>query len=133
MDRLRALVADDDAELLSLVTRALRQFGADVVAVTAGGELLEKIAHEGPFDVIVTDITMPWMSGLQVMHSARTAGSPVPVVVMTASRDPSLPAQVKSLGARAELLHKPFSTDELFAALRRCMARPADTDESLHG
>jgi len=128
MRMLRALVADDDVEMLSLVSHALRNFGADVVAVTSGGELLEKLANDGAFDVIVTDISMPWMSGMQVMHSARTAGLPVPVVVMTALRDPTLPAQVMSLGARAELLQKPFSIAELFAALRRCLAKPASAD-----
>lgn len=126
MTRLRAIVADDDTEMLSLVSKALRRFGADVVKVTTGGELLEKIANAGPFDVIVTDIAMPWMTGLQVMQSARTAGLPVPVVVMTGLRDPTLPEQVNSLGARAELLHKPFSIDDLFAALRRCLADRTD-------
>jgi len=125
---LRALVADDDVEMLSLVSLALQKFGADVVAVTTGGELLERLANDGAFDVIVTDISMPWMTGMQVMHSARTAGLPVPVVVMTALRDPTLPAQVMSLGARAELLQKPFSIAELYAALRRCLATPASVD-----
>src|SRR5688572_11689543 len=101
MMRPRALVADDDAEMLSLVQSALERLGADVVAVSSGNELMEAIANGGSFDVIVTDVSMPWMSGLQVMHSARTAGLPVPVVVMTALRDPALPAQVASLGARA--------------------------------
>ncbi len=104
---------------------ALRKFGADVVAVESGGELLETIANGGPFDVIVTDISMPWMTGLQVMQSARTAGLPIPVVVMTALRDPTLPAQVRSLGGRAELLLKPFSIEELYTALRSCLAEPS--------
>ena len=121
MQRLRALIADDDAEMLSLVSKAMDRFGADVVAVASGGELLEALANAGAFDVIVTDISMPWMSGLQVMHSARTAGLPVPVVVMTALRDPTLPDQVTSLGASAELLHKPFSLEALYAAIHRCL------------
>ena len=120
MERLRALVADDDIEMRTLVSKALAQLDADIVVAATGGELLEKLANEGTFDVIITDIAMPWMTGLQVMQSARTAGLPVPVVVMTALRDPSLPAQVRSLGAHAELLYKPFSLDDLYAALRRC-------------
>jgi two-component system, OmpR family, response regulator TctD len=128
MARPRVLVADDDSDILNLVGTALRNFGADVVSVSSGGELLESLANAGAFDVIVTDIAMPWMSGLQVMQSARTAGLPVPVVVMTALRDPSLPDQVRSLGARAELLHKPFSVDELYAAIRRSLAAPAGDD-----
>lgn len=126
MRQLRALVADDDAEMLSLVTNVLRSFGADVVAVSSGGDLLEKIANAGPFHVIVTDISMPWMTGLQVMQSVRTAGLPVPVVVMTALRDPTLPEQVSSLGARARLLHKPFTLDELVAALGSSLGEVRD-------
>jgi CheY-like chemotaxis protein len=135
MPKLRALVADDDREMLSLVAKALRQFyDAEVVAVESGGELLEKIANDGAFDVIVTDITMPWMTGLHVMHSARTAGLPIPVVVMTALRDPTLPEQVAALGASAELLHKPFSLVELFAALRRSLANTKrETQTPRHG
>jgi CheY-like chemotaxis protein len=133
MTRPRALVADDDVEMLNLVTKALQQFGADIVAVMSGGELLEKVANEGPFDVIVTDISMPWMTGLQVMHSARAAGLPVPVVVMTALRDPTIPEQVASLGARAELLQKPFSIGELYGALRRCLAVQPHADVPTRG
>ena len=118
-------MADDDPEMLGLVAEALEHLGIDVVAVTAGGELLEKLANDGPFDLIVTDISMPWMTGLQVMHSARTAGLAVPVVVMTGLCDPTLTEQVISLGAHAELLHKPFSIHELRTAVRRGLAATA--------
>jgi CheY-like chemotaxis protein len=121
LDVVRALVADDDLQVLEIVCRAVEIFGADVARVTSGGELLEQIANGEPFDVIVTDISMPWMTGLQVMHSARTAGLPVPVVVMTALRDADLPQRVAALGARAVLLHKPFSIQALYAALRTCL------------
>ena len=130
MQRLRALVADDDAEMLSVVSKALHRFGADVIAVASGGELLQALANDGAFDIIVTDVSMPWMTGLQVMHSARTAGLPVPVVVMTALRDPTLPEQVSSLGARAELLHKPFSLAALYAALHRCLDNAPSAGEA---
>lgn len=123
--RPRVLIADDDGEMLSLVSWALDRFGADVVCVKSGGELLEKIANDGVFDLVVTDIAMPWMTGLHVMHSARTAGFRVPVIVMTALRDPIVSEQVRSLGARSELLLKPFSIIELFAALGRSLEEPS--------
>jgi CheY-like chemotaxis protein len=125
MMRVRALVADDDPQMVSAVSMAMQKFGADVVEASSGGELLETIANDGPFDLIITDISMPWMSGLQVMQSARTAGLPVPVIVMTALRDPTLPAQVSALGGHASLLHKPFSIEELHAAVRSCLAEPS--------
>lgn len=122
MARLRALVADDDPEMLEMVSSIIdREFGAHVSRAETGGELLELIADAPPFDFIVTDISMPWMTGLQVMHSARTAGLPVPVVVMTALRDPGIQDQVDALGDRARLLRKPFSFDDLVAALHEVL------------
>lgn len=123
MRPLRALVADDDPELLEMVAGVVaRELGAEVIRAATGHELLELLAHE-EYDFIVTDISMPWMTGLQVMHSARTAGLPVPVVVMTALRDPQIPAQVAALGDHARLLHKPFAFQELVAALHEVVPR----------
>lgn len=122
MAGLRALVADDDPEMLEMVSSIVeREFGATVTRACTGHELLDDIASDEPFDFIVTDISMPWMTGLQVMHSARTAGLPVPVVVMTALRDPIIATQVASLGDRARLLHKPFTFEDLVAALHQVL------------
>jgi CheY-like chemotaxis protein len=122
MTALRALVADDDPEMLEMVSGIVaRELGAEVTRAETGGELLEAIANDEPFDFIVTDISMPWMTGLQVMHSARTAGLPIPVVVMTALRDPSIAEQVEALGDRARLLRKPFGFDDLVAALHEVL------------
>lgn len=122
MSRLHALVADDDPEMLEMVSGIVsREFGASVSRAATGSELLDLVASDEPFDFIVTDISMPWMTGLQVMHSARAAGLPVPVVVMTALRDPSIAAQVDSLGDRARLLRKPFTFEDLVAALHQVL------------
>ena len=118
MRRLRALVADDDPEMLELVSGIVDHFGADVTRASSGHELLVAIAEDEPYDFIVTDIAMPWMTGLQVLHSARTAGLPVPVVVMTAMREPKIADQVYALGEHATLLYKPFSFEELLSALQ---------------
>jgi CheY-like chemotaxis protein len=122
MRKLRALVADDDAELLDMVAAATERFGAEVTKALSGYELLARLADSGPFDFVVTDVSMPWMTGLQVMHASRTAGLPIPVIIMTALRDPRVFAQTEALGAHTTLLLKPFTTEELFAALRGCVA-----------
>jgi len=122
MTSLRALVADDDPEMVEMVSSVIeREFGATITCATTGHELLDLIASDEPYDFIVTDISMPWMTGLQVMHSARTAGLPVPVVVMTALRDPSISEQVRALGDRARLLRKPFKCADLIAALHEVL------------
>jgi FixJ family two-component response regulator len=68
---------------------------------------------------------MPWMTGLQVMHSARTAGLPVPVVVMTGMTQAEVAGQVHSLGERARLIRKPFSLQELMAAVGEVIVHAA--------
>jgi CheY-like chemotaxis protein len=120
--RARILVADDDPELLDVVVAALEQWGADVARADSGAQLIERLAHEGPFDLIVTDISMPWMSGMQAMYSARTAGLATPVVVMTALKEDRIPAQVTGLGQNAVLLRKPFELSELERVVSRLLA-----------
>jgi CheY-like chemotaxis protein len=121
----RILIADDDPEMLELVSNiATKQLRAEVTRAATGHELLQAIAH-GDFDLIITDISMPWMTGLQVMHSARTAGLPVPVVVMTGMTQAEVAGQVHSLGERARLIRKPFSLQELMAAVGEVIVHAA--------
>jgi two-component system CheB/CheR fusion protein len=120
----RVLVADDDPQLLETVCEALTRLKADVVQASSGADLIEQLATAGPFDLVVTDISMPWMSGLQAMRSTRAAGIAMSVIVMTGLTDPRIAAQVKSLGANAVLLRKPFTLDDLEAAASRLLAAP---------
>lgn len=111
------LVADDDAPTLGLVAQVLRPYGTITLADN-GDELLQAIA-ETTFDLIVTDIQMPWMTGLHVACSVRAAGLDVPVIVMTALPIPA--ATVDVLGPDTVLLRKPFRIDELIAAATRLL------------
>jgi CheY-like chemotaxis protein len=125
----RVLVADDDPELLAVVADALAFLGLDVVRAQSGAELIEQLAEEGPFDLVVTDVSMPWMNGLQAMHSARTAGLGTSVIVMTALLDSRIPMQVQALGRHAALLRKPFTLSELGSL---AMAMLSETREPRH-
>lgn len=107
----RILVADDDPTSLSLVGRAMERLGCSVERAENGDELLQAIADCGPFDLIVTDVAMPWMTGLQVAHSARTAGMTTPVIVMTAMHMSH--ADVDVVGGNTVLLRKPFKLSQL--------------------
>lgn len=115
----RVLVADDDPELLGAVSAALERAGAEVVRAETGAELLECIADEGPFDLALVDVSMPLTSGLFAMHSARNVGLEMPVIVMTALKDETLPEQVRRLGQNALLLRKPFDLTQLESAVSR--------------
>jgi len=109
----RVLVADDDAATLGLVADVLEKLGCDVTRADDGHELLLALAEGPPFDLLVTDISMPWMTGLQVAYSAREAGLTTPVLVMTAL--PIDPARIDALG-HTILLRKPFGAKQLEAA-----------------
>ncbi len=107
-----------------MISRVLDQLGLEVITASSGADLLENVAERGPFDLVVTDVAMPWMSGLQVMHSARSAGMRCPVIVITALRDSRTADQVDTLGAEVRRLNKPFSVGELEEAVRASLGWP---------
>ena len=117
---LRILVADDDADLLEVVVEALTDAGANVASAKSGAELLKRLGEDGAFDLIIADVLMPWMTGLQVASSVREAGLEVPVILMTGNRDSSLDERVDSLD-RTVLLRKPFGDRELRAAVEKLL------------
>jgi DNA-binding response OmpR family regulator len=124
LPHVRILVADDDTELLGTIATALERAGAEVVRAESGAELLERIADEEPFGLVITDVAMPWLNGLYALHSARTVGHETPVIVMTALKDDRLPDQVRALGQNAVLLRKPFSLEDLESAALRLLSPP---------
>jgi CheY-like chemotaxis protein len=115
MERMRALVADDDPEMLAAVAEALRQRGFEVCEVSDGVELIERLAADPAPDLLITDVAMPWMSGIQVALATRSAGLKMPIVVITALRDSRIEQQVAALGPHAALLRKPFDLEQLDA------------------
>lgn len=113
---LRILVADDDADLRESVVDLLTDAGAEVASVPSGAELLARLGEGEPYDLVITDMLMPWLTGLQVASSVREAGLDVPVILITGANDASLDERVDSL-ERAVLLRKPFDAAQLQAAI----------------
>lgn len=129
------LVVDDDPELRAALTRALRLDGYDVSAVGNGLKALEAIAADHP-DVVVLDVMMPVVGGIEVCRRLRKGGDRTPVLLLTA-RD-QVGDRVEGLDAGADdYLVKPFALDELRARLRALLRRvqPAEEGEGLlrHG
>lgn len=113
------LIADDDNVMLDLVAQTMERLGFVVSRAEDGGQLLQQLAEHGPYDLLISDISMPWMTGLQVLHSARTAGLATPLIVMTAL--PIDSSCVRPFGASAVLLRKPFRIKQLVAAVHHLL------------
>ena len=109
----RALLAEDDVNLRTLLVQVLEQGGYTVVAAANGREAWEHLCDQEP-EVVVTDIRMPERTGLDVLEQLRREGSFVPVVLMSGCID-----GVEQLASfhGAVVLAKPFCGPELLRAI----------------
>jgi DNA-binding response OmpR family regulator len=114
------LVADDDPQLLRLVTRNLQFEGYEVLPVSNGQQALEQIEAEKP-DLVLLDVMMPKMDGFSVCHKTREF-STVPIILVTARGQEQDKIRGLDLGAD-DYLTKPFSVDELLARVRAVLRR----------
>jgi two-component system response regulator MprA len=112
----RVLIVDDDLPVLRMLERTLAAEGYDAVAAPDGGAALAAAERAIP-DIVVLDVSMPGMSGLEVCRRLRAKGIGVPILLLTA-RD-AVEDRVAGLDAGADdYLVKPFATPELLARVR---------------
>ena len=129
----RVLVVDDDRAVRESLRRSLEFNGYDVCLASDGAEALAVIAGAGP-DVVIMDVMMPRLDGIEATRALRSAGNDVPILVLTA-RD-AVGDRVEGLDAGADdYLTKPFALQELLARLRalqrRVVPREDGVDETL--
>lgn len=118
---MRILLAEDDHILADGLTRSLRHAGYAVDHVKTGSDAdLALSAHQ--FDLLILDLGLPKMSGLEVLRRMRTRGSMVPVLILTAAD--SVEERVKGLDLGADdYMAKPFALSELEARVRALTRR----------
>jgi signal transduction histidine kinase/CheY-like chemotaxis protein len=107
----RVLLVDDHPDLRMALGRALKLQGASVTFARDGGEAIT-LAKNGTFDVVVMDIIMPVMNGLQATRALRADGHRVPVIALTADTAPEMRALTVDAGCDAQL-SKPFDPYDL--------------------
>jgi two-component system response regulator HydG len=111
------LVVDDESGILDTLRILLRNEGFEVTTAQGGKAGLEQI-RSGAHDIILSDVRMPQVSGLDILNSAREQDPMTPVILMTAQA--SLQSAIGAVNQGAfYYIQKPFSNDELVAILRR--------------
>jgi two-component system OmpR family response regulator len=118
---MRVLIAEDDQVLADGLLRSLRATGYAADHVASGSEADAALAsHE--FDLVILDLGLPKLHGLEVLRKMRARGSKAPVLILTAAD--SVEQRVKGLDAGADdYMAKPFSLQELEARVRALMRR----------
>ena len=118
-------VIDDDRSIRWVLERALRQAEMDVTSFSNGVGVMDALEREQP-DVILSDIRMPGIDGLDLLQQVRARHPQVPVIIMTAHSD--LDSAVSAFhGGAFEYLPKPFDLDEAVDQVRRACRRHHET------
>ncbi|HEV8325337.1 MAG TPA: response regulator [Myxococcota bacterium] len=116
----RVLVAEDDHEMRSLLVATLRRDGCVVEEAVDGADLLARLS--AGFDLVISDVRMPGLTGLEVLARLRRAGGSTPFILITAFGDADLHAEARRVGT-ATVFDKPFDLDDLRTVAQISLAR----------
>lgn len=122
-ERQRILLVDDEEALVWSLSQRVAKLRPIYAVETAsdGHTALERI-HAGPIDLLITDIRMPGMTGIDLVMNARRAHPALPVIVMTAYSTPEVYKQLTSQGS-IDYLEKPFEFDRFLAVVDDVLGR----------
>jgi two-component system, response regulator RpfG len=117
-----ALLVEDDSTTRALIARQLQRSGLDVLAVESGERVLTDAADRyASFDLVILDIHLPGMSGLELASLIQARRPQQPIVVITGDPDPRLAREALARGPVSYLL-KPFEMSQLLAAASQALA-----------
>jgi two-component system KDP operon response regulator KdpE len=122
------MVVDDDVQIRRALRHALAARGYDVVLAATGEEALDLAASSSP-DMVVLDLNLPGMTGMDVCRELRS-WSQVPILVLSVQDRPNDKVTALDLGAD-DYLTKPFDTAELLARIRSHLRRSAQTPQQV--
>ncbi len=115
------LLVDDDPAVAKVLGALLAQAGLSVHVAHSGAEALALLGHK-PIDVVVSDVRMPGMSGLELLGEVTRAYADVPVVLITAHGTVPMAVEAMKAGA-ADFILKPFDREEILFTLRKALLR----------
>lgn len=130
MSRVRILVADDHAEVLTSVVRLLSKYYDVVGTVTDGRALLEAAGAMEP-DVLVLDVSMPVITGIEAAGILKNTGSKSKIVFLTVHNDPDFVRKAREVGALGYVLKQQMTMD-LPLAIKKALAGECFTSSAVN-
>jgi CheY-like chemotaxis protein len=124
MTKYCVLVVDDQRDIRRVLRAGLETLGLDlqVIDVPSGEEALLVLSNH-PVDVLVTDVRLPGISGLELKERARVRNPAVDLILITGLSDPGIRQSIEAAGAAA-FFYKPVEMIEFLDAVKRCLERP---------
>ena len=120
------LIIDDSETIRLQVKQALASTGYEIIEAVDGLDGLEKLRSSPHLDMVLCDVNMPRMNGLEVIAEAHRLGSKVPMVMLTTEGQPSMIKQARESGAKGWIV-KPFKPELLVATVTKLVSkRPAE-------
>ncbi len=128
MDEMSVLLVDDEKDFLEVLTKRLRKRKLRLVVANSGEEVLLRI-RETPIDVVVLDMRMPGMDGLQTLREIKKISSLVEVIMLTGHAN--VEAAVEGMEAGAfDYMIKPVEIDELLYRMQDAFQKKSMTEQS---
>jgi len=118
---MKVLIVEDDNSMAQMCAKLVRRRGHTSCLAGSAEEALEIIDTDKGIDVVVSDVNMPRMSGLQLVERLRALDETLPVVLMTGYTQIVNASQALALGA-ADYLIKPFDSETFIACLERVLS-----------
>jgi two-component system response regulator FlrC len=120
MKKKTLLIVDDDQAMRLALTESLESCGYDIVAVENGSDALRQFSRRS-FDLVLTDMKMPGMTGIEVLRGVKKICPALPVILVTAYGTVNTAVEAMKEGA-AEFIMKPFTLDEIEAVVRNVLS-----------
>lgn len=118
---MKILIAEDEPIMQKTIVLRLKKDGHEVISTDNGREALDLIAEQKP-DLIITDIMMPYASGLEIVGTVKQSDKKTPIIVLSAMGQENVVLEAFNLGAD-DFISKPFSPAELSMRVKRLMAQ----------
>jgi len=111
------LIAEDDELILKTIEHKLVKEGHEVILTRNGKDAIETLQNE-PVDLAITDIMMPFASGIEILSAIKSMDKKIPVIILSSMGQEEVILNAFDLGA-ADFIVKPFSPNELMLRIKR--------------